>query len=330
MIFKSYIVEENINLLNKNIVLFYGENLGLRDQFKKNIKQFNKKITIMNFTQEEIIKNTSVFFNEIFNSSLFETEKIIFINEANDKILSIIEEIYPKIETQKIYLFSEILEKKSKLRNYFEKSDHTIIVPCYADNELSIKKIILDRLKGFAGLTNENINLIIENCNLNRVKLLNELNKIEVFFNNKTLEKNKLEKLLNIKINDSFAALRDEALNGNKIRTNKLISDTIFEAEKNTFYLSLINQRLHKLLELAILAKSSSIEQAINNMRPPIFWKDKTVFISQAKKWNEEKIRVLLNKTYNLEYNLKSNSSMNHLLFTKKLIVDMCDFANAS
>ena len=330
MISKSYIVEKNISLLNKNIALFYGENLGLKDQFKKNIKQVNKKIEIINFSQDEIIKNTSVFFNEIFNSSLFEKEKIIFINEANDKILSIVEEIHPKMDSQKIYLFSEILEKKSKLRSYFEKSNHAIIIPCYDDNELTIKNIILDRLKGFAGLNNENINLIIDICNLNRVKLINELDKIEVFFDKKIIEKDKLEKLLNIKVNDNFITLRDEALNGNKVRTNKLIGDTILETEKNVFYLSLINQRLHKLSELAVLAKSSNVEQAVNNMRPPIFWKDKSIFISQAKKWNLNKIRVLLNKTYKIECNLKSNSSINHLLFTKKLIIDMCALANAS
>ena len=35
MIFKSYIVEENLKKLNKNLILFYGENLGLMNEFKK-------------------------------------------------------------------------------------------------------------------------------------------------------------------------------------------------------------------------------------------------------------------------------------------------------
>ena len=36
MIYKSYIVEDNINILKNNFTLFYGENLGLIDDFKKN------------------------------------------------------------------------------------------------------------------------------------------------------------------------------------------------------------------------------------------------------------------------------------------------------
>ena len=49
-------------------------------------------------------------------------EKIILINQSNDKITKTIEELSQYLDNQKIFLFAEILEKKSKLRNYFEKS----------------------------------------------------------------------------------------------------------------------------------------------------------------------------------------------------------------
>ena len=44
-----------------------------------------------------------------------------------------------------------------------------------------------------------------------------------------------LEFLLNIKVNDSFNNLKDEALIGNKIKTNSLISETEIEPEKIFF-----------------------------------------------------------------------------------------------
>ena len=100
-------------------------------------------------------------------------------------------------------MFSDILDKKSKLRSYFEKSNTLGIVPCYADNEISIKKIILDKLKGYTGLSTQNLNMIIENCALDRSQLNNELEKITTFFENKTIDSDKLEALLNIKINDN-------------------------------------------------------------------------------------------------------------------------------
>ena len=37
------------------------------------------------------------------------------------------------------YLFSDNLDKKSKLRNYFENEKKTDIVPCYKDNDINLK-----------------------------------------------------------------------------------------------------------------------------------------------------------------------------------------------
>ena len=39
MIFKSYLIDENLDLLKNNIVLFYGENIGLINEFKKKNKR---------------------------------------------------------------------------------------------------------------------------------------------------------------------------------------------------------------------------------------------------------------------------------------------------
>ena len=328
MNYKSYLAEQNIDILKNNFVLFYGENLGLKDEFKEKIKIKNHDGEIINFSQEDIVKNDEPFLNEILNVSLFKKKKIIFVNLANDKFLNLFEKIEKRITDQKLYLFSEILDKRSKLRNHFEKSKNTDVVACYADNEISIRKIILEKLKAFKGLSNQNLNIIINNCNLNRAKLKNELSKIVIYFKNKNIESDKLEKLLNNNVNDDFNLLKNAALLGDKIKTNKLLSDTIIEADKNIYYLNLINQRLNKLSEILKLSKNSTIETAISNIKPPIFWKDKLSFIEQAKIWNHDKLKAILKETYKLEIEMKSNSMIEKNVLLKKLIIDMCSLAN--
>ena len=330
MIFKSYLIENNINIIKQNITLFYGENIGLQNDFKKKIKFNNKDSELIKFTQEEILKNENQFFLEISNKSLFEEKKVYFIDQVNEKILEIIKDVETDLDQQKLYIFSGILDKRSKLRNYFEKSQHTACVACYADNDLSIKKIIQDKLKDFDGLSGQNINIIADSCNLNRIKLNNELNKIFTYFENKKIEKDKLEILLDIKVNDDFNLLKDAALSGDKIKTNKLLSDTIMDGEKNILYLNIINQRLNKLLETTDLIKKTNLENAMSMIKPPIFWKDKPIFIVQAKKWNFEKIKKILNQTFNLEIKIKSNSIIQKNILMKKLLIDICELANAS
>lgn len=330
MIYKSYLIEQNINLLDKNLFLFYGENLGLKNELKDKIKFQNKNAEIINLSQDDIINNIDNFFNEILNISLFDEKKIYFINQVNDKILDAIKIIEPKIDSQTFYLMSESLDKRSKIRNYFEKSNNCGVVACYIDNEISFKKIIIERLKNYKGLTTENINLISNKCNLNRDKLNNELDKIYTFFLEKNIDRNKLEILLDNKINNDFSLLKDEAFNGNKIETNKLLSDTIIDSEKNILYLNIINQRLLKLNEIFKLIGQTSLEKAIDMLKPPIFWKDKPAFLKQAKKWNMNKIKKILNKTYNIELEIKSNSIVNKNILLKKLLIDICNLANAS
>ena len=330
MIYKSNLIEKKISLIKENIVLFYGENVGLQDELKQEIKKQYRNSSILNFEQDEIIKKEEDFYSEVLNTSLFHQEKLFVINNSNDKILEIIKKIETRLDVQKLFIFSNILDKKSKLRNYCETNSNFAVVACYKDNDGIIKNIILDKLKGFQGLTSENINLIIENSYLDRVKLNNELNKIITYFSKKTIDKTNLNNLLNTKINDNFSQLRDVALAGDRIKTNMLLNDTFIEADKNVLYINIINQRLNKLYEILENSNRSNLNDAISKIKPPIFWKDRPMFIMQCKKLSKTKIRNIINKSYDIEKKIKSNASINKKILVKKLLVDICNIANAA
>ena len=328
MILKSYLIEENLNLLKKNIVLFYGENLGLISEFKGKIESVNKDKKIIKFTQDNVLQNENLIFDEVYNSSLFNKTKIIYVYEVTDKILKILEEIESKVTEDKIYLFGNILEKKSKLRAHFEKSKDYEVVPCYKDSEITIKKLIQKKLIGYSGLTTQIQNTLMDNCGLDRIKLNNELDKIKIFFNDKKLKFEQVNELLNNKSDGDFNSIKDFALKGNNEETNSLLSNTILEVEQIPLYLSSINQRLYKLRELAIYAKDSNLSEAMNNLKPPVFWKDKPNFLKQAEKWDGSKIRYALSKTYEMELKVKSDVVVDKKILVKKLLLDICLIAN--
>ena len=329
MIFKSFVLEQDKKILNDlKCVLFYGENLGLKKEFKNLIKNLNKKSESLIYFQEEIIKNPEIFLNEVINNSLFGNEKFFFIENVNDKILDIINSLNIEYNNKKIFLFSENLDKKSKLRSYFEKSETLSIVACYPDSEITLKKLISEKLKGFEGLSPANLNLILEQTSMNRMSIMNEIEKIKIYSQNKKINESELLKIIDRKDNDNFNILKDEALNGNKKKTNKLLSDTIFENEKNVYHLNLINQRLNQLLELK-KETIDNLENSLNKLRPPIFWKDKPNFINQAKKWEKNKIKKALNRSYDIELKIKSNNSIRKDLLLKAFIIELCQVANS-
>ena len=135
--------------------------------------------------------------------------------------------------------------------------------------------------------------------------------------------------LLNIKENENFNNLKDEALMGNKNKTNKLLSETLIDTDKIIFYLNIISKRFEKIYEIKN-SEGATLESKINNLKPPIFWKDKPNFIVQTKRWSREKIKCFQEKTYELEIKIKSNSTIDKSILFKKFIVDLCDTASAS
>ncbi len=330
MISKSYIAENDNDFLVKNSsILFYGENLGLKNYFKRKIKFLNKNYQFINLVQDDLMQNQNLIFNEINNASLFEDKKIIFIEQVNDKSFSLIEPILKNVHEHKIILFSDLLEKKSKIRNFYEKSEDYHVIPCYPDNEISLRKIIEKALKGFNGLNTYSINLILQTCNMDRSKVYNELDKIKLYFEDKNLDAEKLLVLLNIRENEDFDQLRDNAFIGDKSSTNKLLGETIIDPEKNVYYLNIINQRLMKLKEINNKIHNNNVENIVNGLKPPVFWKDKPKLIMQAKKWDSSKTKRMLNETFILEKKVKSDPAINKTTLLKKLVLDICCVANS-
>ena len=88
---KSYILENDTKKLsNYNSILFYGVNLGLKKHFKESLKALHNKDLILNYDQEDLIKSEEKLINEISMSSLFQEQKLIFIDKSIDSSILVV------------------------------------------------------------------------------------------------------------------------------------------------------------------------------------------------------------------------------------------------
>ena len=263
---------------------------------------------------------TESFFNNINSGSLFDKEKIILIKRVTDKIYKIIEEInQKKTKDIKIILNSGALDKKSKLRNLFEKNKDMICVAYYPDtNEILLKlaKSFLERNK--ISISNQDINLIVNKCGGDRIFLKNELNKIFYYsVNKKKISTDNIKKLVNLAENYNISELIDNCLAKNEKKTLNILNENNFNNEDCILITRTFINKSKKILKLSEeFQNNKNIDQVISSAKPPIFWKDKEITMQQIYKRNPKDLKNLIYKLSELEFYIKKNINNSLKLIT--------------
>ena len=308
MIIKSYEVNK-INPEIHNLLLFYGKNEGLKNHITKNIiKNTNN---IHNYDEKEVLDNEHNFIDNILTKSLFDEKKLIIIKRSTDKILKIIESLKSeKLEDITIIINADNLEKKSKLRSFFEKNKETICIAFYPDNDQTLSKLAYDFLKNKKiSISQSSINLIINKCNGDREALYNELNKIDLYTQNgKKITTEDIMKITNLIENHSVSELVDNCLAKNNKKIINILNENNFNNEDCMLIArSLLNKSKRILHLVKEFQNNKNIELTISSAKPPIFWKDKEITKQQIKYWRPENIKDLIYKLTDIELLIKKN-----------------------
>ena len=120
MIIKSFNLS-NLNKMDCNLVLLYGENEGQKEEVIKNYFLNNFSGEVFNYDEDQILQSRDTFFENCLNESLFENEKIIKVNRVTTKLYDVIKDQLPKPQTL-FEAYKEIIPaviKKSKNPEYY-------------------------------------------------------------------------------------------------------------------------------------------------------------------------------------------------------------------
>ena len=324
MILKSYEIQKNKSNLSKyNFFLLYGENFGLKKDIKEyieiEIKKKDKHIEISSLYENDILNNEENFFNSIFSGSLFSEKKIIIIHESTDKIINNVTNIYNKyVENVYLIFFSDVLEKKSKLRNFFEINKKTICIPCYLDSEKDLEIIAQSELKKSSiNLSREAINLLIEKSNSDRNNLKNEIEKIKSYaLNKKRIEFDEIKSLINFSGDHKSDILVNECLCGNILQYKKVVSEIYINTINQVYLLRILSNKIQRLLKIKEKEnKLNNLDKLINSSTPTIFWKEKPLVKKQLSIWSSNDLNKLINEINNTELLCKKNPEISKVIF---------------
>ena len=238
---------------SKTFYLLYGSNVGQIEEVINDILKPKISTNIFNYDESEILKKTDEFKENILNRSFFDNKKLIIINRSSDKILEIIKNlIAKKITETTIIVKANLLEKRSKLRVFFEKNEDTICVAFYEDNYQSLTIIAQNFfIKNKIKVSPQIVNHLVEKSKKSRISLKNELDKIKIFYQNKpSIEFNDILKLTTSAENYEISELTDQCLTKNKKKTINIMNENISTTESNILILKSFLFKLKRLKKL--------------------------------------------------------------------------------
>ena len=295
-----------------NLYLLYGENRGFKNQFIYENLSLEFKKNIFKYNENEVFNDYKDFMTSILNKSFFEEKKLYIISNVSEKILVLIEDfISSNIEDITIIIVASILDKRSKLRNFFEKEKNTICIPFYSDQNRTLSFLASNFFKEKKiSISQEVINFLVERCRGDRSNLNNEMNKIY----NYAYEKGKVSfdevyKITNLAENYSVNELIDNCLAKNKKRISAILNQNNFSDEDCILILRTMLNKSKRILKIKKeINDVRNIDSIISSFKPPIFWKDKEIVKTQIMNWDAIEIENLIYKINDIEFIVKKNT----------------------
>ena len=329
MIIKHYSLNEDI-LSQHNFFLLYGNNEGLKKEITEKITNNNQTFK---YDEKDILNDENEFIENTKTKSLFEENKIVIIKRVSDKILKTLERLLEKnYEDITFIIDTGSLEKKSKLRTFFEKGKKLICIAFYPDNEQTLTKLTYNHLnKRKISISPSNVNIIVNKCDGSREKLFNELEKLENFSKSgKKITRENISRLVNISENHSITELINSSLVNNNKKIVNILNENNFSHEDCVLIVRTLLSKAKQILALSnIYEINKNIDLTISMAKPPIFWKEKEMVKHQILKWSPGNIRELIYKVSELELLIKKNINNSINLITDFILNEVSSKVNS-
>ncbi|RDD63254.1 DNA polymerase III subunit delta [Ferruginivarius sediminum] len=196
------------------------------------------------------------------------------------------------------------LDTRSKLRQLFEKSDAGAALACYRDDARSLPNLIRETLREHGlEVSGEAVDYLASQLGGDRLVTRSELRKLAFYKGGGRVELADAREC----VGDTAAlSLDDVALScadGDLPALERAFDRALQEGANPVQPLRAAARHFQKL---HLVAGASNLDQAIDRLRPPIFWKNKPRFKAQAEAWTSASLARALEILLEAEGRVKS------------------------
>ena len=215
------------------------------------------------------------------------------------------------------------MRTQSELVKHISNSKLGLIVPCYEETLPNIKAKLLDifdenNLQFNNDFISELTSKFSKDSSINQM----EFDKLKTFLiNNENVNQISLLNLINNNTDININKVAICCANGN-------VKDALFFYEKALQFsispISIIKAILKhfKTIEcvLCLVNNGNNIDNAINSLKPPVFFKDKPHITAQTKFWTMKKIDLVKKRLIDTEIKCKNNNINDKLLIAQLVL----------
>ena len=195
-----------------------------------------------------------------------------------------------------------------------------------------MKNYVKYNLSNFKNINADTINLIINNSNNNREIIKNEIEKIKLF----ALKHNNIDernwRTIEFSENKEISDIVDVVISGTKNNLNEILDAKDIQYDEIDYIFNLLVVKISRLQNIlkGIKEQKITIKSAIDNYKPPIFWKEKPIIEKQLNKWSLHNLSRSLDNIHFSSILVRKNVSDRKDVIIKKLLIDISNLASKS
>lgn len=294
-------------------VLIYGPNEGLaleraRVLSKKIVADPSDAMSVTDLTSSRLTDDPSLLYDEMVSMSLLGGKRLIRMREANDASAKIIADTMAKLDRAENFLLITAgnLGASSSLRKAFEAGDNMAALACYDMDERNLSRWARDTLKEAGiSISHDALTLLCDLLSPDYGMAKQDLEKLITYAgSSKSLQEEDIYRAVGDGSSFELSAAAWAVSGGNFSALDRSLDRLFSSGESPIGILRACQRHFLRLYEVA--GSGTSIGSAMEQLKPPIFWKEKDQFQSHVRKWSRSDIAKVLDRLIAAEIACKS------------------------
>lgn len=290
-------------------------------------------INRIEFSADQIEADPARLCDELASFSLLAGKRVLCIRDADDALVPLLDNaLATRARDNFIILYAnDSLSAGSKLRAFCERSSELAVVPCYKDEGAGLAQLVRDTLRAYGlRVGNDVVHYLTQQLQGDRQVVLNELEKISLYIGDDADEVT-METAVFLTADSRETSLDElsHAVAAGQAATICTLTDTLInEGVQPVVAVRSLMRYMHRLETVAQARyQGANLDSAIEQLRPPIFFKHKAQFRSHATRWSLGRVHDALTMLHTLELTTKREGRLARPLLAQGLL-DVADLAN--